>query len=126
MPIVALLACIVISVSDGDTLTARCETEHGLENLIVGLAEIDATGNGQAFGNRSRQHLAEMCFGKHANVAAVGKERCLQTVAHVPCGKVDAGTEQVCAGMAWVFDRHVNDRTLYDVQEIARSAHRGL
>lgn len=126
MPIAAVLACIVIGVSDGDTLTARCETARGFESLRIRLAEIDAPEKGQAFGNRSKQHLAEVCFGKHADVAATGKDRYLRTVAHVSCDKVDAGTEQVRAGMAWVFDRYVANRSLYDVQEAARSAHRGL
>lgn len=126
MTVAAILACVIIGVSDGDTLTARCETEQGFENLKIRLSEIDAPERGQAFGNRSKQHLAELCFGKHADVAAIGKDRYLRTVAHVSCDKVDAGTEQVRAGMAWVFDRYVTDRSLYDLQEAARSAHRGL
>ncbi len=126
MPIAAVLACIVIGVTDGDTLTARCEREHGLETLRVRLAEIDAPEKGQAFGNLSKQHLAEFCTGKHADVAAIGKDRYLRTVAHVSCDKVDASTEQVRAGMAWVFDRYVTDRSLYYVQDAARSAHVGL
>lgn len=126
MPIAAVLACIVIGVSDGDTLTARCETARGFENLKIRLAEIDAPEKGQAFGSRSKQRLAELCFGKHADVAVTDKDRYLRTVAHVSCEKVDAGTEQVRAGMAWVFDRYVTDRSLYDVQEAARTAHRGL
>ncbi len=126
MTVAAILACLVIGVSDGDALTARCETEQGFENLKIRLAEIDAPEKGQAFGKHSKQHLAELCFGKHADVATIGKDRYLRTVAHVSCDQVDAGTEQVRAGMAWVFDRYVTDRSLYDVQEAARSAHRGL
>ena len=38
----ALLLCLVIDISDGDTLTARCDAPQGLHNLKVRLAEIDA------------------------------------------------------------------------------------
>jgi len=122
----AVLACIVIGVSDGDTLTARCEMSEGFQNIRIRLAEIDAPEKGQAFGNRSKQHLATLCFGKHADVVPHAKDRYLRTVAHVSCDRTDAGTEQVRAGMAWVFDRYVIDRSLYAVQDEARSAHRGL
>lgn len=122
----AVLACIVIGVSDGDTLTARCEMSEGFQNIRIRLAEIDAPEKGQAFGNRSKEHLAALCFGKHADVVPQVKDRYLRTVAHVSCDRADAGTEQVRAGMAWVFDRYVIDRSLYAVQDEARSAHRGL
>ena len=35
-----------------------------------------------------------------ADVATIGKDRYMRTVAHVSCDKVDAGTEQVRAEMA--------------------------
>lgn len=107
-------------------MTARCETAGGLENVKVRLAEIDAPEKGQAFGARSKQRLAELCFQKQATVTPRTKDRYLRTVANVECEGVDAGTEQVRAGMAWVFDRYVTDRSRYDIQDEARSAGRGL
>lgn len=47
-------------------------------------------------------------------------------VASVSCDSTDAKAERVRAGMAWVFDRHVTDRSLYEFQEAARWARRGL
>jgi len=55
-----------------------------------------------------------------------GLDRYGRTVAHVSCNGIDANTEQVRAGMAWVFDRYVIDRRLYALQDEARTAHRGL
>ena len=127
MPIAAVaLVCVVVAVADGDTLTARCETATGQENLKVRLAEIDAPEKRQPFGTRSRQRLAELCFGKHAEVMPQTKDRYLRTVAKVSCDGADASTELVSSGLAWVFDRYVTDRSLYVVQEEARSANRGL
>jgi endonuclease YncB( thermonuclease family) len=43
----------------------------------------------------------------------------------VTCDGTDADVEQVRAGMAWVFDKYVTDRTLYAVQGQARAARSG-
>ena len=103
---------MVIGIADGDTLTARCELPAGAENIKVRLAEIDAPEKGQAFGNRSKQHLSDTCFKKPAEVRPQTKDRYGRTVARVICDGVDANAEQVRAGMAWVFDKYVVDRGL--------------
>jgi endonuclease YncB( thermonuclease family) len=126
MPAAALLACLVIGVADGDTLTARCETPAGAENIKVRLAEIDAPEKGQPWAIRSKRHLAQLCIKKTAELRPVAQDRYGRTVAHVQCNGVDANTEQVRAGMAWVFDHHVEDWTLFGVQRDARAAKAGL
>jgi endonuclease YncB( thermonuclease family) len=126
MLFIAVLTCFVIGVADGDTLSARCEQEDGAVNIKVRLGEIDAPERRQAFGTRSRQHLAELCFKKPATVRVTTLDRYGRTVARVECAGTDANAEQVHAGMAWVFDRYVSDRSLYAVQDDARAAQRGL
>ena len=49
-----------------------------------------------------------------------------RTLGRVWCGGIDANAEQVRRGMAWVFDRYVKDRSLYPLQDVARSAGLGL
>ena len=124
--IAALLLCTVVGVSDGDTLTARCNAQ----TITVRLAEVDAPEKAQPFGNRSRQHLAALCFQQRAEVRPIaangGVDRYGRTVAHVACNGKDANTAQVQAGLAWVFDRYVSDGWLYWAQEDARAARRGL
>jgi len=93
---------------------------------VVRLAEIDAPEKRQPFGQRSRQHLAGLCFQVTANVQPVNRDRYGRTVAHVECLGTDAGTAQVPAGMAWVFDRYATDRSLYVEQDAARAAKAGL
>jgi hypothetical protein len=40
MPVLAAgLACVVIGIADGDTLTARCELADGKENITVRVAD---------------------------------------------------------------------------------------
>src|SRR5262245_34990482 len=128
----ALLVCAVVGITDGDTLTARCEpTGYApAQTIKVRLAEIDAPEQHQPFGTRSREHLAELCFQQRAEVRPIaangGLDRYGRTVAHVSCNGIDANVEQVRAGLAWVFDRYVTDRSLHALQDEARAAHRGL
>jgi endonuclease YncB( thermonuclease family) len=125
-PTIATLVCLVIGIADGDTLTARCEQAGGAVNVKVRLAEIDAPERGQAFGTRSRQHLADLCFRKPATVRVTARDRYGRTVAHVECAGTDANAEQLRAGMAWVFARYVTDQSLYSLQDQARADQRGL
>jgi endonuclease YncB( thermonuclease family) len=88
-PILAVLTCLVIGISDGDTLTARCETQPGLQNVKVRLAEIDAPERRQAFGTRSRQNLAALCFRKKAELRLQDTDRHGRSIARVRCAGVD-------------------------------------
>lgn len=59
----ALLACTVIGIADGDSLTARCSLpDSSYSNIQVRRADIDVREQGQAWRQRSKQHLAEMCL----------------------------------------------------------------
>lgn len=126
MLLAATLICSVIGITDGDTLTARCEMSAGLENVKIRLAEIDAPEKVQAYGARSKQNLAELCFKKAAIVKPQKADRYGRTIARVECDGSDASVEQVRTGMAWVFDRYATDLSLYPLQEAARNEHRGL
>lgn len=118
-------ACKVVAVNDGDTLAALC-ADH--EQVVkVRLAEIDAPEKAQPFGNRSKQSLSDLCFGKPAEIVPTAKDRYGRTVAHVSCAGVDANAEQVRRGMAWVYEKYATPNSrLYALQYEARSAHRGL
>lgn len=120
--------CLVVAIADGDTLTVRCEAraESPAQTTVIRLAEIDAPEKSQAYGNRSREHLTSLCFKKQATLKPLTTDRYRRTVARVECEGMDASAEQVRAGMAWVFDRYVTDRTLYALQDTARTAGRGL
>ncbi len=69
---------------------------------------------------------SDVCLKKRAVVKPQTTDRYGRTVARVECDGVDANVEQVRAGMAWVFDKYVTDRSLYAVQDEARNARRGL
>lgn len=122
----AVLLCIVVAISDGDTLTARCGQPGAYEQVRVRLSEIDAPEKAQAFGEKSRQHLAQLCHRQTASIRSIGTDRHGRTLARVECQGKDANAEQVRAGLAWVYDRYVTDRNLYVLQDSARSSGIGL
>jgi endonuclease YncB( thermonuclease family) len=69
----------------------------------VRLERIDAPERGQPFGKRSRQSLSEICAGKAAHVGDRGNDSYGQTIGRVSCAGIDANSEQVRLGMAWVY-----------------------
>jgi endonuclease YncB( thermonuclease family) len=88
--------------------------------------EGDAPERSQPFGKRSRQSLSDMCAKKRARVSWTEKDRNGRTLGRVWCGGIDTNAEQVRRGMAWVFDRHVKDRSLYPLQDAAKADRLGL
>lgn len=118
-----LAACLIVGIADGDTLTALCNDR---EQVKVRLAEIDAPEKAQAYGQRSKQSLADLCFKKTADLHVQTTDRYHRSVARVVCNGVDANAEQVQRGMAWVYDKYVTDRSFYALQDGARQARRGL
>lgn len=123
----AALLCLVVGVSDGDTLTARCGEPGTYEQVKVRLSAIDAPEKAQPFGQRSRQHLADLCFRQQAKITPKTKDRYGRTVADVECRGQDAGQEQVRAGLAWFYVRYGKGyEHLPAVEREARAAPRGL
>jgi endonuclease YncB( thermonuclease family) len=116
-----------VAIADGDTLTARCGEPRAYEQVKVRLAEIDAPEKAQPFGNRSRQHLAELCFQQVATIRQTSRDRYGRAVARVECQGKDANLEQVRAGMAWVYERYAPASSpLWAIQVEARAAGAGL
>lgn len=126
--IVETLLCLIVGVTDGDTVTARC----GDKAVKVRLAGIDAPEESQPFGQASRQALARLVFGKEV-VAECGKtDRYNRSICKLVVAGVDANLAQIRAGMAWHYKQYereqsVLDRSLYDQAErTAKAARSGL
>lgn len=123
----SVLFCLVVAVSDGDTLTARCGHPGAPWQLAVRVAAIDAPELRQAYGRAARQHLVQLCLGQRARIEPVERDRYGRTVAHVRCGDSDAASEQVRTGMAWVYTRYAGSRPqLAPLERQARAAGLGL
>lgn len=113
----------VVNVTDGDSLTVLVEGKQ----VRVRLDAIDAPELKQPFGKRSQQSLAQLCAAKAARVIEKGPDRYGRTVGWIVCDGVDANSEQVRRGMAWVFVRYAaGNSPLYGLQAEAQGTRRGL
>jgi endonuclease YncB( thermonuclease family) len=113
----------VVGVSDGDSLT--CLTPEK-KQVKVRLHGIDAPERGQPYGNRSRQALSDLVFGKDVEVEDRGTDRFKRTVGRVTVGTVNVNREMVASGMAWHYTRYDQSRKLRDAEKAARDAKAGL
>ena len=113
----------VVSIADGDTLTIL---QQNKTQKRIRLGEIDAPESKQAFGQRSKESLIQICGGQNAVVQVQDIDRYGRVVGRVSCNGVDANVEQLRRGMAWVYDSYAKDKSLYDVQSQAKKARKGL
>lgn len=116
------LLCIVVAITDGDTLKARCDGEQ----ITVRLAEIDAPEKRQPWGQRSKQNLSLLCYMQQAEIKIQDRDRYGRAVARVICAGLDANAEQVRSGMAWVYRRYSKDPAMIAIETAAKEAKRGL
>ena len=113
----------VVAVDDGDTLTVLVDRRP----VKVHLAAIDAPELKQAFGEQSRQSLADLCLGKDAVVREAGRGRYGSSIGRVVCSGTDANAEQVRRGMAWVYQRNTHATSpLHFLEDVAQRSHEGL
>jgi endonuclease YncB( thermonuclease family) len=120
--------CLVVSVNDGDTLTARCGGTGSHERIKVRIAAIDAPEKNQPFGQRARQALSELCLRDMAKIYRRSTDRNGQTVADVECRDQDVARHMIAGGWAWVYDgaTELGDAPLYKAQDVVRDARQGL
>lgn len=103
----------VVAVSDGDTITVL---DAKREQYKIRLAGIDAPEKAQAFGERSKQHLAELVFNKQVTVEWDKFDRYGRTVGKVLVNGTDANLEQIKAGMAWWYEKYRKEQSPDDQQ----------
>ena len=105
----------VIKVTDGDTvnvLTSDNETHK------IRLSGIDAPEKKQAFGNRSKQALAELIDGKTVNVQYNKLDKYQRAVGKITFNGQDVNLRQIKLGLAWHYKKYekeqdVEDRSIY-------------
>lgn len=103
----------VVGISDGDTLTLL---DAKNQQYKIRLAGIDAPEKAQAFGERSKQHLAGLVFNKKVTVEWDKLDRYGRTVGKVLINGQDANLEQIKAGMAWWYEKYKKEQSTDDQQ----------
>ena len=135
-----ILHGVVVGVSDGDTITVL---DAGNQQHKIRLAGIDAPEKKQDFGQRSKEHLSQLVFGKQVEVEWKKLDRYKRVIGKVwvappsckkpDCPKiVDACLAQISMGLAWWYEKYAKeqpeaDRRQYElVESEARSKRIGL
>jgi len=141
MNLPAIVICLIVGVSDGDTVTARCDDAGQYEQIKVRLNAIDAPERKQPYGNRAREAMSDLVYGKEVLLKCNKRDYYKRYVCSIwvtPASKpdgnktLDAGLAMVTQGMAWWYRQYSRDQTpqergQYQFAEIeARSKKVGL
>lgn len=113
----------VVGVTDGDTVTVLDEEN---QQHRVRLAEVDAPERGQPWGNRSRQVLSALVFGKTVSVQQTDTDRYGRVVARLFADGRDVNRTMVEQGAAWAYREYLTDQTLIATEARARQGRVGL
>jgi endonuclease YncB( thermonuclease family) len=113
-------------VADGDTITML---DSNRQQHRIRLAGIDAPEKAQPFGQRSKQHLAQLAFGKDAKADCYKGDRYDRDVCTVYVNGKDVGLAQLDAGLARWFRKYAHeqlpkDRIDYEAAESRAAADR--
>ena len=116
----------VVGVSDGDTLTLLVPDGASFKQVKIRLGQIDTPESGQPYGQRAKQALSDLAFGKEARVVVQDTDRYGRTVGRVYVGSVDVNAELVKQGAAWVYRQYLKEQSLLALESEAKAAKRGL
>lgn len=113
----------VVSVHDGDTATVL---DASNKQHKIRFAQIDAPELRQDFGQKSKDNLSGLIFGKTVTVEVETVDKYGREVGKVIVNGTDANLEQVKAGMAWAYRQYLHDQAYIAAEEAAKSAKVGL
>lgn len=119
----AVLEGKVIKVSDGDTI--RLLTNNKQQHRIR-LAHIDAPESKQAYGNKSRENLANYIAKQYVTVEYNEKDQYGRIVGVIYFKNKNINLLQVQDGYAWYYKHFSNEKKYQKAEEEARRSKKGL
>jgi endonuclease YncB( thermonuclease family) len=93
-----------VAVTDGDTLKVLIVEK---QLLRIRVASIDAPEMGQAFGQRAKQFMSALVFGKDVELRFHTVDRYGRMVTMVFVDGRDVGLELIRAGLAWAYEHYL-------------------
>jgi len=114
------LTGMVVGVADGDTISVL---DANREQHKIRVAGIDPPEKAQPFGQRSKESLSAMVFGKEVEVQWHKHDRYQGIVGKVTvqpsgcptCPKtLDAGLAQLTVGLAWWYQKYAKEQSPED------------
>ena len=113
----------VIKVTDGDTIVVLTEDK---KQVKIRLEGIDCPESNQDFGNKAKQAVSDLCFGKEVTIIKSGEDRYGRTLAFVFVGDVNVNKELLRQGLAWHYKYFNKDEELAKLEQEARQKKIGL
>lgn len=112
----------IVKVQDGDTVTLldSDNTQHKIR-----LNGIDAPENGQPYGDKSKEYLSNLIFGKTVTVEYKKKDQYKRILGVIYLGEVNINAEMIRSGYAWNY-KYSRDKYYIKLQEKAKADKRGL
>ena len=111
-----------IQVVDGDTIRAEVKGKE----IKIRLVEIDAPEINQPFGAQSKNFLNKLLYEKDVTLIAQGEDRYGRVLGEIYANGESANALMIKSGFAWVYDRYVEDLSLYEYQDQAKAKNLGL
>jgi micrococcal nuclease len=114
----------VVKIVDGDTYDLLTQ-----EKIIyrIRMSSIDAPEKGQAYGQKAKDYLGQLCYKQNIRVQWYSKDRNGRYIADgfLPDGR-SLSLEMIRAGYAWHFKKYSSDAVLSDAEIKARQKKAGL
>ena len=114
----------VVGVSDGDTITVLDDMDQG--NFRIRLDKIDAPEKKQAFGNKAKQYLSSLIFGKKVSIRYKSIDRYGRILGVVFLDGKEINLLMVQSGYAWHYSCYDKTPAYIEAEKQARAEKKGL
>lgn len=113
-----------VGVTDGDTATVLVD---GNRQVKVRFDGIDAPERSQDYGQRAKQKLSDLIYGKQVRVVISDIDKYGRSVGTVYVGSINTNLEMVRSGLAWHYKQYApNNIELANAEKTAKSSKAGL
>ncbi len=113
-----------VGVTDGDTATVLVD---GNRQVKVRFDGIDAPERSQDYGQRAKQKLSDLIYGKQVKVVISDIDKYGRSVGTVYVGSTNTNLEMVRSGLAWHYKQYApNNTELANAEKSAKGSKVGL
>ena len=114
----------VVGVSDGDTITVLDDMDQG--KFRIRLNKIDAPEKKQAFGNKAKQFLSTLIFGKKVSIRFKSIDNYGRVLGVVSLDGKEINLVMVQNGYAWHYSYYDKTPAYIEAEKQARAEKKGL
>ena len=114
----------VVGVSDGDTITVLDDMDKG--TFKIRLDKIDAPEKKQAFGNKSKQYLSGLIFGRKVSVRYKAVDRYGRILGVIYLNGAEINLQMVQEGYARHYSYFDKTPAYIEAEKQARAEKKGL